>query len=91
MGYVTCTHEGDGGMVEGGNGPRQAPKATWRCTMQTTFDIAVALSAAVQRFWDIRKVYDDQGLAVPEAICDGWDMLMRIRDAAELELEEYVN
>ena len=50
------------------------------------FEVAVLLSPAVQRFWDIRKAYEDQAIATPEFVEDGWDQLMRIRDFAELAL-----
>jgi hypothetical protein len=46
-------------------------------------DIAVTLSPAVNRFANLRRIYDTDGDPVPEAIEDGWAQLMRIRDWAE--------
>lgn len=51
--------------------------------MNAQFEIAVLLSPAVQRFQEIRRIYDNEAMAIPTEIEDGWDKLMRIRDYAE--------
>jgi hypothetical protein len=52
-------------------------------TVMVEMDIAVTLSPAVNRFANLRRIYDTDGDPVPEAIEDGWEQLMRIRDWAE--------
>ena len=51
--------------------------------MNAPFEVAVTLYPAVSRFWEIRKIYEDDGRIVPESVCDGWAQLMRIREYAE--------
>jgi len=53
---------------------------------KTEIEITVVLAPAIQRFYDIFRIFREQNLPVPSDLKDGWKRLMRIHERAQAEL-----